>query len=236
MSAPTLQQTAAENEGWMATRPLMRVVNFHNTPKSNTEQIDRQLAGYAKSFSSVNEQELRDYLITGVWKKSKPGLIPVAYEGYRNGYDVFAPLLEKHGFIGWYFIITEFIKAAPEDQEAFAKAHHINMQTREYADGRYALSWEEIRTLDKRHVIASHARTHSELSTLEAPLRDWEVTGSQEDFRRHLGHPVKGFASLRGPAAGDHPVNDPVIAAAGYEFVFSNYRIQRIGRGDKHAG
>lgn len=234
---PTYTELANQITAQYQSNPMIRVVNFHNTPRTNAAQIERQLTQYSKDFTSVNETELRDYMRTGQWTKSKPGMLPVVYEGYRNGFDVMAPLLEQYNFVGWYFIITEFIKCTIAEQLPYALSHHIAMQTREYPDGRYALSWDEIRKLSQKHVIASHARNHSELSKLTAEVREREVMGAQEDFKANLGRPVLAFASLRGPAHLEHPDVDTskLVEAAGYEFVFSNYQIQRIKNGGKHA-
>ncbi|MEO7029960.1 MAG: polysaccharide deacetylase family protein [Acidobacteriaceae bacterium] len=226
------ESAAALGELW-ASHSLIRVVNFHNTPRVKAEQFERELAHYSRHFSSVNEDDLDQYLITGHWHKSKPGLIVVLYEGYRDGYDVLMPLLERHGFTGWFFIITGFVNASVADQLAFAQSHRIGMETREYPDGRYALTWEELRALDRRHVIASHARSHTQLSLLEPDILEREVIGAQEDFQRHLGHPVRSFASLRGPAHGEHAATDRLVEAAGYDFVFSNFLIQRIRSKEK---
>ena len=234
MSEP-LSAAAPEITQLLASHPMMRVVNFHNTPRAKADYFDKQLAGYASHFTSVNEDELDGYLTTGKWHKAKPGLIVVCYEGYRNGFDVMAPIIERHGFIGWYFIITSFINSSVEEQATFAKGHHIGMRTREYDDNRYALSWDEIKQLDKKHVIASHARSHSELAKLEPAVVEREVVGSQEDFVKNIGHPVRAFASLTGPQYGIHPVQDHYVQAAGFDFVFSNFRIQRIAAGKKHA-
>ncbi len=233
MSAPTLSDAVTTETDLLRRNPLIRVVNYHNTPRSAAAKLEAELAQYSKDFSSVNEAELRDYVRTGRWNKKKPGMLPVLYEGYRDGYDVMAPLLEKYNFVGWYFIITEFIKAGIADQLTYARGHRIGMQTREYPDGRYALSWDEIKQLSAKHVIASHARNHTELSTLTEDVRRAEIFGAQEDFRQHLGRPVRAFASLRGPAHLEHPEVDTnkLVEEAGYEFVFSNYRIQRIGNG-----
>ena len=237
MSPSTFAAAAQQQQTLLRNCPLMRVVNYHNTPRSSATQMDQELQRYSQSFSSVSEDDLRGYLETGEWHKSKPGMIPVVYEGYRNGYDVMAPLLEKNGFIGWFFIITEFIKGPVQDQITYAKGHHIGMQTREYPNGRYALTWDEIRELSKKHVIANHARNHAELSAMPEEARRAEIFGSQEDFIKNLGHPARTFASLRGPAQNEHPEVDTarLVVEAGFEFVFSNYRIQRVGTGVAHA-
>ncbi|MBE7180233.1 MAG: polysaccharide deacetylase family protein [Terriglobus roseus] len=237
MSTPAYLARAKDQEALFRDRPLIRVVNYHNTPRSSADQFERELNQYSQAFTSVNEDDLRGYIQTGQWHKPKPGMIPVLYEGYRNGFDVIAPLLEKYGFVGWFFVITEFIKGPTPDQMTYAKHHHIGMQTREYPDGRYALSWEEIRELSKKHVIASHARNHEELSAMTEEARRAEIFGSQEDFRKNLGHPVLAFASLRGPSQNEHPEVDTakLVVEAGYEFVFSNYEIQRVGPGAANA-
>ena len=225
---PSFSDRAARVEKMLAGEPLIRAVNFHNGSRAQASTYERQIAHYSKFFSSVNEDELDNYLITGEWHKSKPGLIVSVYEGYRNGYDVLAPILEQYGFVGWFFIITGFLNASVKDQLTFAEGHEIEMKTREYPDGRYALTWEEVRKLEKKHVIASHARSHTQLTTLDPAVAEREVVGSQEDFKKHLGHKVRTFVSLTGPPYGENASTDRLIEAAGYDIVFSNFRIQRL--------
>ncbi len=228
IAASAFTQHAASLVELYDTKPVIRVCNFHSTPRHRAKEYDHQLSQYAQFFSSVNEEELAEYLITGNWHKPKPGLIVAVYEAFRNGYDVLAPLLERHGFTGWFFVITGFIDTAPADQVAFAETHRIRMRTFEYPDARYALTWDELRQLDRKHVIASHTRSHRELSLLDWETAEHEVVGAQEDLRCQLGHPAHTFASLTGPAFGDHGQTDRLILQAGYRYVFSNYRIQRV--------
>ena len=228
MSKPTYAQRTAELEQDFATKPLIRAVNFHSTAASNAAHYDQQLARYAQEFSSVSQAELTEYLITGKWNKSKPGLIVSVFEGYRNSYEVLLPLLEKHNFIGWFWMITSFINAPIADQRTYAGHHLIDMATHEYPDGRYAMTWEELRIIDKKHVIASHTRNHTLLSSLPPDVQYKEIVGSQEDFKKGLGHPVEGFVSLTGPPYGEHNEIDRLIDQAGYKLELSNYRIQRI--------
>ena len=230
MSQPsTFGARVAELEKEFGSHPLIRAVNFHSTSHAQTSHYDRQLGDYSRAFSSVNEDELQEYLTTGAWHKSKPGLIVSVFEGYRNSYEVLTPLIEKHGFVGWYWVITGFINTAIPDQLTYAEHHDIDMLTHEYPDGRYALTWEELRQLDKKkHVIACHTRSHTLLSGLDPAIRREEVLGSQEQFQKQLGHPVRSFVSLTGPAYGEDPTTDRLVEAAGFEFVFSNFRIQRI--------
>ena len=111
-SAPTFGGRVAELEATLGSHPLIRAVNFHSTSRARADSYDRQLEQYSRHFTSVNEAELEEYLTTGRWHKTKPGLIVSVFEGYRNSYEVLYPLIVKHGFIGWYWVITGFINAA----------------------------------------------------------------------------------------------------------------------------
>lgn len=212
----------------LASRPLVRAINFHNTPARRRPELDRQLAHCARHFASVTEDDLDRYLAGGRWHKDKPGMILAFYEGYRNGYDVIRPLLEKHGLTGWFFVITGFVDAPVASQLDYALAHVIEMETREYEDGRYALSWDEIRKLGGRHVIASHARSHRPIAEMDKDAQREEVLGSLDRFVSELGHPPRSFASWGGPAYGENAAVDRLVDEAGYQFQFSNYRIQRL--------
>ncbi len=229
MNTPSpFDQRASELGQLFESHPVIRAVNFHNTSRDQAAHYEHQLAEYGKRFTSVNQNELVEYLTTGRWNKAKPGLIVSVFEGYRNSFDVLTPLIEKFGFIGWYWVITGFINTPIPEQRTYADHHDIDMLTHEYPDGRYAMNWEELRQLDKKHVIACHTRSHTLLSQLDPAVQRQEVIASQEDFKENLGHTVRGFVSLTGPAYGENPAIDALIDEAGYDFVFSNFRIQRI--------
>lgn len=224
----TFSERISELQREFDASPAIRAVNFHSTSRQRAGEYDRQLERYSRNFSSVNEAELREYLTTGRWHKPKPGLIVSVFEGYRNSYEILNPLIEKHGFVGWYWIITGFIDTPVAQQLDYADHHDIDMLTHEYPDGRYALTWDEIRALDRKHVVACHTRSHMLLSGFDENARREEILGSQAQFRKHLGRPVRSFVSLTGPAYGEDALTDRLVREAGFEFVFSNFRIQRI--------
>ena len=226
--ASTFKAAAQRLQAAFGQNPVIRAVNFHSTPASKRDQFEKQLAQYSRSFTSVNEAELLDYLATGRWHKSKPGLIVSVFEGYRNSVEVLAPLLEQYGFVGWFWLITGFLDAPVEQQRDFAEHHDIDMETHEYPDGRYAMTWDDVRTLSARHVIACHSRSHTLLAPQSVEAQRAEVVGTQEEFRKQLGRPVRAFVSLTGPAYGENEVTDRLIDEAGYELVLSNFRIQKV--------
>ncbi len=208
--------------------PRLRVVNYHLTPATRADAFDREFAALAARYAPVGQDDLAEYLATGRWPTAKPGVLPVFYNGYRNNYDVARPLLDKHGLVGWFMAVTGFTACPPSRQRAFANRHSLSLAGEEYPDGRHALSWDELRVLDRTHVVASHTRSHSRVSQ-EHPvrLRD-EIVGPQEDFARELGHPVRAFAWLFGGRYGENPAADAMVDLAGYEFLFSNLALQRL--------
>ncbi len=213
----------------LATGHCLRVVNYHNTPAARADQFDAEFAALAARYSPVDEDALAAFLATGQWPGDRPGVIPAFYNGYRNNFDVALPLLQKHGLIGWFFAVPGYTACPATDQPAFAAAHTLSTVAVEYPDGRTALSWEELRKIDRAgHVVASHTQTHSRVS-LDDPDAFWpEIVGAQEDFATHLGHPVRTFAWLFGGRYGENAQADRAVDAAGYEFHFSNFSVQRL--------
>lgn len=229
MSGPvSFAQRQQEIARMLASQPLVHAINFHNTSSWRRDEFAQQLRHCQQNFSSVTEEDLDRYLTSGQWHKDKPGVILAFYEGYRSNYDVILPLLDELGLVGWFFVITGFINSPVEQQLAYANRHDIGMDLNEYLDGRYAMTWDEIREIDQRHVVASHALSHQFLEPMDEATRREEILGSQESFRKELGHPVRTFVSRGGPAFGENPDVDKLVLEAGYRFQASNFRIQKL--------
>ena len=211
----------------------IQTINFHNLSHARLPEYTRQLELAAHFFSPVTEADLKTLFQTGRWHKDKPGFLPVFYEGYRNHYDLGLPLLERYGFRGWFFVPTDFLGLPAEAQHTFAAAHHIGVVDEPYDDDRIAMIWDEVRDLKRRgHIVASHTRTHAaltEASPAEALQR--EIVESQQALVAQLGEPAQAFAWLYGNEYQTLSTAHPYLAAAGYRYLFSNYKIQRLGRG-----
>lgn len=225
-SALALRETLA---GKFVARPLLSAINFHNPPAARAGEYDRQLAAIAERFAPTGEDDLAAYISTGRWPARKPGIILAFYNGYRNNFDVIRPLLDKHGLKGWFMVASGYVSCPPADQLAYGAARTLRTIPDEYADGRYALSWDECRVLDQSgHVVGSHTRNHTRVSLDDPQALHDEIVGAQEDFTRELGHPVRSFAWLFGGAYGENPLADVHVDRAGYEFLISNFAVQRL--------
>ena len=131
---------------------------------------------------------------------AKPaGSVPVVLsfdDGDVSCHTTAAPLLERHGLRGQFFVVTRWI-----GQPGFMNA-------------------EQLRDLATRgHGVHSHSRTHPRLSALSTADMDDELQGSKADLEKILGGSVTQF-SIPGGA-----YDDRVLAAArraGYQVVFNS--------------
>lgn len=208
--------------GWL------RSVNFHSTPAASAARYEAQLSRLSRHFCGVDEGDLDRFFAGGGWHKSKPGLIPAFFNGYRNNHAVMKPLLERYGFVGWFFVPSGFVSCAPSEQRAFAAAHGIRLSAGGRPEERVALSWAEVRDLDRSHIVASHTRSHVRVPLDDRAALEREIVGSQRDFESELGHRVASFAWLLGSGYGVAPQADRLLHEAGYRYLFSNFKLQRL--------
>ncbi|OLV15383.1 polysaccharide deacetylase family protein [Deinococcus marmoris] len=226
-----MDQTWQRVRGRLQAGRTIRAVNFHNTPQSLEDNYRRQFEWYAQRYVSIGEDELTQWFETGGWTDERPGLILSFYNGYRNNFEVARPLLEEYGLRGWFFVPSGFVSVPVGEQADFAAAHHLSIVPEERArpGERLAMSWDEVRELRDRHVVASHTRTHAYLdSGANLASLHTEIVGSQRDFEAHLGHPVRSFAWLFGRAYEPGDTAAALLREAGYSFLFANTGIHRL--------
>ncbi len=117
-------------------------------------------------------------------------------DGDLSGYATAAPILERHGLRGEFFVVTTWIGTP-----GFMTA-------------------DQLRELVRRgHGVHSHSRTHPKLPALSSPDIERELRGSKEDLESLLGRPVTQFSIPRGA------YDDRVVEAAkraGYSAVMTS--------------
>ena len=207
----------------------LRTVNFHSTPRSSEAYYDKLLRWYAEHFTTLDEGDLAQFFRSGHWHKEKPPLLLCFFEGTRNHYEVALPLLERYGLTAWFFIIPHFLEVPPAEQVAYADAHYIGVTPGEYGNERLSLSWDEVRELDQNHVIVSHTLTHTALTPASSDaLMTREISDSKRALETQLGREVGSFAWLLGAEHGLNPRADAYLSRAGYRYLFSTFKLQRL--------
>jgi peptidoglycan/xylan/chitin deacetylase (PgdA/CDA1 family) len=215
----------------------VRAVNFHATPERQAGQLEEQLSRLAEAFAPVSYEDLARLVQTGDWYHDRPGVILNFFDGFRDNFGVVAPILDRLNMVGWFFVVSGWIAAPPEDQRSFARRHAIDLPYHEEdlpPDGRLALTPEELRDLAERgHVVASHTRTHVSASPgalpgLQPVTLEREASASKHDLEEIVGKPVGALAWLEGAALGSNAAADRAVARAGYELLFANHAVQSV--------
>ncbi len=127
-----------------------------------------QQAGY----TTITLDDLIYYLTQGRPLPPKP-IILTFDDGYRDHYTNAFPLLQKYGFIGTFFIITDL----------------VNQQHPEY------LTWDMVREMKAAGMaFGAHGRTHIDLAQADMDQLIWQALGSTEVFQVELGEPARYIA------------------------------------------
>lgn len=210
-------------------RPHLRILNYHDVPPSRAQAFERQVARFAERYQPVGLAELLA-LHAGTWHSERPGLLLTFDDGLRSHADVVAPVLERHGFRGCFFVPVGFVDTPVPEQVAWARAHQIQA-TDEYGDGRVALTWQDVRRLDARHVIGCHTWNHVRLrETLSPAELDREIVQARERLAAELGHEVDVFAWVGGEEWSYSAAAARVIREAGFRIsMMTNNAAMRPG-------
>ena len=193
---------------------LVRAVHFHATPPHRAAEIEAQLAPLAARFGPLGEDD--------VLHGRGGGLLVCAFNGLRDNATVLAPILDRLGLVGWFFVPSAFVTTPPERQRAFAAARGIRVAPG--ATDPVAMTPADVARLARRHVIASHTRTHRAL----AGLGDDELAGSRRELEAMTGRPVRTFAGLHGGGRDADPEAAAALRASGYALLVANHAIQRL--------
>ncbi|MEG1012024.1 MAG: polysaccharide deacetylase family protein [Ruthenibacterium sp.] len=215
---------------YLVNNAYIRVVNYHNTNPIDTKRLEAEIAYFSEHFSSVSIEDVNEFFVTRKWNKEKPGLIPAIFEGYRNHYDVMLPILEKYNFKGWFYLPSFYMDVPVGEQLAFGKAHELDITAPEtYPDCRYALNWDEVREIAKKHEICCHTGNHFQIdkTTSDADMHR-EIVESKRHLEAEIGRPVDVFCWLYGEEYNYNIRAHKYLEEAGYKYVVSNLKIEKI--------
>lgn len=236
MDMQSLLKTVAEDKRtlemfrYLVNGSYIRVVNYHNTRRIHADRFEREVAAFKEHFVPVTIEMLDEFFATRRWPADKPGLIPAVYEGWRTHYDVYAKILDKYGFRGWFFIPAYFPDVAVEDQIPFCKPHGLRLFAKDdYEDPRCCMTWDEIRELSKNHEICCHTGNHVPI-TPDMPEEEirHELIGAKAHMEKMLGKEVPVFCWRAGEEYARVSYTHKYFEEAGYRYVVSNLKLEKI--------
>jgi peptidoglycan/xylan/chitin deacetylase (PgdA/CDA1 family) len=157
-----------------------RAVNYHGVAPDMAGAFEEHLEFYAERFEPLGYEQMLE-LHAGRWRGSKPGIVLTFDDGLWSHAHVVAPLLDRFGFTGWFFVPSGLIGGASDQwQEA-------------------NLSWAEVRALAERHVVGCHTMLHNRLSAdLTAEQLDLEIRQSKLLLEEKLSRPTDVFCWVGG--------------------------------------
>ena len=124
-------------------------------------------------YQAITLYDLYDYLTQGKPLPGKP-IILTFDDGYVDAFTLAVPILQKHGFVGTFFILT-----GPADRDGA---------------GGY-LTWKQIEAMSAAGMdIELHSREHLDLRNRPNDFLVHQTAGGRESIEVHTGRPVRWFA------------------------------------------
>lgn len=181
----------------------IRSVLIHETPLRDAENFERQLHFLSQHFDNVGPKELEECL-QDRRRAVRPGVLLTFDDGYRSNFEIAAPLLEKYGFTGWFFVSTGRLRSDDDSENT------------EF------MNFAELRALaDRGHVVGCHGHSHLRLSdTLSQEQLTEEILSSRARLEAGVGRPVETFCWIGGEEWSYGKRAYRLIADAGYRYAF----------------
>ncbi|MEA2391892.1 MAG: hypothetical protein QOK31_2001 [Solirubrobacteraceae bacterium] len=150
-----------------ATEPVKSIPDLTIEPAS----FDAQMAAISRAgYHAITQRQLYGALFRHARLPARPVLLTVD-DGYADDAERILPALRRRRLVATFYVITRRL-----GQPGFLTAAQVRQLERAGMD------------------VGAHTRTHVTLPALAPPALRSEVSGSQSDLQRVLGHPVPWFA------------------------------------------
>lgn len=191
------QAGLAAQRAWRS--PYLRIVNYHDVPPSRAREFEEQLRWFVRQFAPATRADLAALVEGAPWRHDRPGLLLTFDDGLRSHAEVAAPLLEKHGFRGWFFVPIGLVELDPADQPRAARDNLVLHGHDVTRDPRVFLDRDELRGLADRHEVGCHTATHRRLAAyLTAEDLDEEIDAAHQRLENATQRTVDSFAWVGG--------------------------------------
>lgn len=221
--------TADHTRAAFAAGRFVRLVNWHNTPESMRETVRAELSWYLARYHPLLPEDLERFVDTGEWQLNRPGFIPTFYDSYANHATVAAPVCEELGISGWFFPPTAFLDVPREEQQAYARAHWIQLVPEEFDQSALAMTWDQLAVIAKKHVVGAHTANHTLAADITTATDiEREITTPIRQLRELTGKVPPGFAFLAGTVPDPATPAGAALMASGVPFAVTNTAYIRI--------
>jgi peptidoglycan/xylan/chitin deacetylase (PgdA/CDA1 family) len=145
-------------------------------------EFERYARFFARFVDVVPLAELLDRVESG--KRLAPSLTITFDDGYLGNATIAAPILERHGLRGCFFITTEFIGT-----------NVVPWWDRDMKIDTMWMTWDHVRGLrDAGHELGSHTQNHVDLGAVSREEARREIKGADDRLKKELGSSAGLFA------------------------------------------
>lgn len=195
-----------------------RTLHYHNTPKKNEELYRKQLAYMKENYEVLSPKQAYEYL-QGKETSNRPSIIIGAFDGYRNNYEVLWKLLETYELKAWFLLVTDFLDTPADEQKNLLLKYKMQWYPEEYADGRYAMRWDEAKEIAQTQVIVNHTSTHYMLTeNTPEEILQYEIEQAHEKIVKEIGKRPEIISWLGGAGLGKNKLAEEKLRKLGYHF------------------
>lgn len=175
---------------------------------------------FRRFFTVIPLGEMVRRLASG---ESLSGTLAVTFDdGYRDNYELAAPLLRSVGLPATFFVVSDFIES-----------NTVAWWDRECVPPAGWMSWDEVRRLhEDGFEIGAHTRTHANLGEVTGAQAEWEIAGSRREIENRLGAPVHLFAYPYGRRETITESNRELVRQSGFRCCASCYGGSNARGGD----
>ena len=200
-------------------RSKMVVVTFHRVNDwmaedgitCSLERFERFCGFFSQHFRVV---PLSEQVAGCRESREMGGTLAITFDdGYRDNFEVAAPVLRRHHLPATFFVATGFIGtdyAPPWDS-------HLSRQAG-------WMDWDQVRALRKMGFeIGAHTNTHVNLAGMDPDAIRQELAKCREVLQRELGEPATLFAYPFGGRDNISPASLSLVQEAGFQCCLSAY-------------
>jgi peptidoglycan/xylan/chitin deacetylase (PgdA/CDA1 family) len=177
----------------------------------DSRTFDRYCRFFRRHFRVVPLPDLVTALASG--RSLHRSLAITLDDGYRDNFEVAAPILERLALPATFFVVSRWIETdvVPYWDEDRGVRHPW-------------MTWDQVRSLHRRGFdIGGHTRTHVDLGVAHPATAQAEIHGARLDLEDRLAAPVATFAYPFGTRRHLTDANRAIVKAAGFRCCCSNF-------------
>jgi peptidoglycan/xylan/chitin deacetylase (PgdA/CDA1 family) len=201
-------------------KPGIHIINSHYVTSGfhNKDEDWEMFDSYLKFLTTIGKLcNIEDALLK--MQKNEIGgkevqIVLTFDDGFEECYTVIAPLLEKYGVRGSFFINANYIESGMSYQNQFSKRIHLNSKK--------PMSWAQVKDLhDRGHLIGSHTLDHENLSNLSEEDIEVQIVKNKEVLEQKIQYHCEHFAWPYGREV-DFPSEAFLIVKKNHKYIFSS--------------